>query len=127
MNNQKYIVFLLLGTAFLVSISLRGLIIPVLARLEVGDPLVIGGLSATTLAALGLGAALFVLLNRHRKVVSFTDESVSELRAVFWPDKEETLRFTSVVIAVTLFIAVMLGVYDYVWAEVTRIFLFTES
>jgi hypothetical protein len=31
------------------------------------------------------------------------------------------------VIAVTLFIALALGLYDYLWAEITQIFLFTES
>jgi preprotein translocase SecE subunit len=84
-------------------------------------------INATTVAAIILGILLFVLLNRHRKIVVFTDESVTELRRVFWPDKEETIRSTTVVIGVTLFIAFMLGSYDYVWAEVTQLLLFTKS
>jgi preprotein translocase SecE subunit len=127
MNNQKHIVLTLLAIAFLVSVSLRGLLIPVLARMEVGDPLLFNSINATTVAAIILGILLFVLLNRHRKIVAFTDESVTELRRVFWPDKEETIRSTTVVIGVTLFIAFMLGSYDYVWAEVTQLLLFTKS
>jgi preprotein translocase subunit SecE len=127
MNNQKHIVLTLLAIAFLVSVSLRGLLIPVLARLEVGDPLLFNSINATTVAAIILGILLFVLLNRHRKIVAFTDELVTELRRVFWPDKEETIRSTTVVIGVTLFIAFMLGSYDYVWAEVTQLLLFTKS
>jgi preprotein translocase SecE subunit len=127
MNNQKHIVLTLLAIAFLVSVSLRGLLIPVLARLEVGDPLLFNSINATTVAAIILGILLFVLLNRHRKIVAFTDESVTELRRVFWPDKEETIRSTTVVIGVTLFIAFMLGSYDYVWAEVIQLLLFMKS
>ena len=74
-----------------------------------------------------IGIGGFLLLNRHPAVVGFTNEAWTELRRVFWPDKEETVRSTTVVIGVTLFIAFMLGLYDYVWAEVTRLFLFTKS
>ena len=127
MNNQKYIVLTLLGIAFLVAISLRGLAIPLLAKWEYGDPLLFNTIHATSLGALVIGIGGFLLLNRHPAVVGFTNEAWTELRRVFWPDKEETVRSTTVVIGVTLFIAFMLGLYDYVWAEVTRLFLFTKS
>ena len=84
-------------------------------------------MNATSLAAILIGVSSFILLIRHRSVVRFTDESWTELRRVFWPDKQETVRSTAIVIFVTLFIAFMLGLYDYVWAEVTKVFLFTGS
>jgi preprotein translocase SecE subunit len=127
MNNQKYIVLTLLGIAFLVAVSLRGLTIPLLAKWEYGDPLLFNLIHATSLGALIIGVGTFLLLNRHPLVVGFTNEAWTELRRVFWPGKEETVRSTTVVIGVTLFIALMLGIYDYVWAEVTRLFLFTKS
>jgi preprotein translocase SecE subunit len=127
MKNQKYIVMILLALSFLVAISIKGLTVPVLAKYEIGDPLLFNSLNTTSVAALVLGIGSFVLLNRHPIVVGFTNECVTELRAVFWPDKEETIRSTTVVIGVTLFIAFMLGLYDYVWAEVTQLLLFTES
>ena len=117
----------ILGIAFLLAISLRGLAIPVLAKFQFGDPLLFNTINATTLAAIVIGLSTFVLMIRHRAVVRFTDESWTELRRVFWPDKQETVRSTAIVIFVTLFIAFMLGLYDYVWAEVTKVFLFTES
>jgi preprotein translocase SecE subunit len=116
-----------MGIAFLVAVSLRGLTIPLLAKWEYGDPLLFNFIHATSLGALVIGVGTFVLLNRHPAVVGFTNEAWTELRRDFWSGKEETVRNTTVVIVVTLFIALMLGIYDYVWAEVTRLFLFTKS
>jgi preprotein translocase SecE subunit len=85
------------------------------------------GLQATVWGTLFIGLVTFVVLNRHPKVVSFSDASITALREVVWPDRGETFKFTNIVIAVTLFIALALGLYDYLWAEITQIFLFTES
>ena len=126
MKNSKSIVFILLGIAWLVAVALRGLAVPVLARFSVGDPVVMG-FAASTLAAILLGVSVFVILNRHPLVVSFTDEVIEELRRVTWPDKDDTVQSTIVVVGVTLFIAGALGLYDYVWAEVTQVVLFTKG
>jgi preprotein translocase SecE subunit len=126
MNNQRYIVFTLLSIAAIVGVSIRGLSVPLLTRLDVGDPRVFG-LQATVWGTLFIGLITFVILNRHPKVVSFSDASITALREVVWPNREETIRFTNIVIAVTLFIALALGLYDYLWAEITQLFLFTES
>lgn len=126
MKNSKSIVFILLGIAWLVAVAIRGLAIPVLARFSVGDP-VIMGLTASTMAAILLGVSIFVVLNRHPLVVGFTDEVIEELKRVTWPDKEDTVQSTVVVVGVTLFIAAALGLYDYVWAEVTQVVLFTKG
>jgi preprotein translocase SecE subunit len=126
MNNQRYIVITLLSLAAVVAVSIRGLSVPLLTRLDVGDPRVFG-LQATVWGALFIGLVTFVILNRHPKVVSFSDASITALREVVWPDREETIRFTNIVIVITLFIAFALGLYDYLWAEITQLFLFTES
>lgn len=99
---------------------------PLLTRLDVGDPRVFG-LQATVWGAVFIGLVTFVILSRHPKVVSFSDASITALREVVWPDREETIRFTNIVIVITLFIAMALGLYDYLWAEITQLFLFTES
>ena len=126
MKNSKQIVFILLATAWLLAVSVRGLLIPILAKFEIGDPLIFG-LNATTLGAIVLGVTTFLVLNRHPKVINFTDEVIVELGKVTWPEKDETVHSTVVVIGLTLFIAAALGIYDYVWAEVTQLVLFTES
>ena len=67
------------------------------------------------------------MMNRHPLVYSFSDESVTELRKVVWPGKDETVRSATVVVVTTLFIAATLAMYDFVWARVTSTFLFSEG
>ena len=126
MKNSKHIIFIMLTAAWLLAVSVRGLIIPILARFEIGDPQLFG-LNATSIGAIILGTVTFLILNRHPKVVTFTDEVIDELRKVTWPEKDDTVHSTVVVIGLTLFIAGALATYDYVWAEVTQMVLFTES
>ena len=78
-------------------------------------------------AVLGLlaGALTFFILMRHKAAVQFTDETITELARTTWPDREETIRSTTVVILTTTFIAISLGLFDFVWKRVANIFLFT--
>jgi preprotein translocase subunit SecE len=125
-KNTKTIAFILLALSWLLAVALRGLAIPVMAKFEMGDP-VIGFMSASAMAAIFLGLGTFVALMRNTQVVTFADEVIEELNKVTWPEKDETVNFTVVVVGVTLFIAAALGLYDYVWAEVTQMVLYTAS
>jgi len=125
-SNQRYILLGFFGTAAFLGFAIRGLAVPLLARLEVVDPAV-GPLAGTDMLGVLVGVATFLIMNRHQKIYSFTDESVTELRKVTWPSKEESIRSTTVVIITTLFIAFTLAFYDYVWGRVTKVFLFTEG
>jgi len=125
-SNQKYILLGFLGTAAFLGFAIRGLVVPLLARLDVVDP-VFGPLAGTDFLGLVCGVVIFLGMNRHQKVYSFTDESVTELRKVTWPGKDESIRSTTVVIVTTFFIAATLAFYDYVWGRVTKVFLFTEG
>lgn len=127
MRNQKYIIMTFLAAGVLVGFSVRGLAIPLLARMEVNDPMLLDVVNATSLAAIVIAVLTFLVLNRHPLVVRFTDEVVSELRRVTWPDREETLRSTTVVIGTTLFVALMLALYDYAWGTITKVLLFQEG
>ena len=126
MKNTKTIAFILLGLTWLTVVALRGLAIPVLAKFEVGDPIV-GFMSASALVAIILGVVTYIALMRNTRVVQFADEVIDELNKVTWPEKDETVSSTVVVVGVTLFIAAALGLYDYVWAEVTQIVLYTDG
>jgi preprotein translocase SecE subunit len=127
MRNQKYIIMSFLSAGVLVGYSVRGLAIPLLARMEVNDPMLLDVLNATSLFGIVLGVMTFLVLNRHPLVVRFTDEVVTELSRVTWPDREETLRSTTVVIGTTLFVALMLALYDYAWGAITKVLLFQEG
>lgn len=51
----------------------------------------------------------------------FTDEAVAELKRVYWPSRKETTSFTWVVLAVVGFVALYLGVIDYVISLAMRL------
>ncbi len=44
---------------------------------------------------------------------SFLDDVVNEVKKVHWPTRQETFAFTGVVIIVVAFVAVYLGLVDY--------------
>ena len=126
MRNQRYILLGFLSVATFFGFAVRGLAIPLLARMEVVDPH-FGPLTGTALLGILVTVVIFLVMNRHRVVYSFSDESVTELRKVVWPGKDETVRSATVVVVTTLFIAATLAMYDFVWARVTGTFLFTEG
>ena len=127
MDNQKYIILSFLGAAVLLGTSVRGLVVPLLATMELGDPRLFGFVDASALGGILLGVGTFFGLNRNRAAVLFTDEVVSELRKVVWPDKQETVRSTIVVVSFTVIVAGALGLYDYIWAGITREFIFSAG
>jgi len=127
MRNQKYIIMSFLSAAVLTGLSVHGLVVPLLARMEVNDPMLLGLINASSLGGIALAVVTFLVLNRHPLVVRFTDEVVSELRRVTWPDREETIRSTTVVIGTTLFVALCLAMYDYAWGAITKVLLFQEG
>ena len=126
MRNQRYILMGFMSVAAFLGFAVRGLVVPLLARIEVVDPQ-IGFFSGTDALGIIVGVVTFLVMNRHPVVHGFSDESVTELRKVVWPDKEETVRSATVVVVTTLFIALTLAMYDFVWARVTSTFLFSEG
>jgi preprotein translocase subunit SecE len=111
----------------LLGASVRGLVVPLLASMEVGDPRILGFVDASALGGLVVGIATFFTLNRNRAAYRFTDEVVAELAKVVWPDKQETVRSTLVVVSFTVIVAGALGLYDYIWAGITREFIFSAG
>jgi len=45
---------------------------------------------------------------------TFVSEVIAELKKVYWPPRSETFAFTAVVMVVVVFVAVYLGVVDWV-------------
>lgn len=50
-----------------------------------------------------------------QRVITFIQEARHELRRVNWPNRQETIRLTVVVIALSLATALFLGVFDFVF------------
>ena len=65
----------------------------------------------------GIGVALALILNQT--VTAWATEVANELKKVTWPTWEETRLGTIVVIITSIVMALVLGLFDYVWAFVT--------
>lgn len=77
--------------------------------------------NATTIA---VGAGLVslitgVLTYRSKKVHGFVTEVCVELSKVTWPTRKETWAQTIVVLIVSVIAAVILGVFDAIWSQIT--------
>jgi hypothetical protein len=62
-SNQRYVLLGFLGTAAFLGFAVRGLVVPLLARLEIVDPQ-IGFAAGTDLLGLTVGVVTFLVLNR---------------------------------------------------------------
>jgi len=49
------------------------------------------------------------------KIIDYLKETKGELKHVSWPTRKQTIYFTIVVIAISLFTAAFLGFFDFVF------------
>jgi preprotein translocase subunit SecE len=125
MSNQRFIMLVFLAAAVVVGVTLRSVIMELLPVLGLPDLTLFHVISVSTASASVLAIiALFVLL-RRREAVSFVDEVITELRRVTWPGREETVNNTTVVIGVVAVLSSVLAFYDFLWAKVTGLLLFS--
>ena len=53
--------------------------------------------------------------------VQFVREVVTELKRVTWPTRDETVKLTAVVIAISLIVAVFIGGLDAILVKITTL------
>jgi len=58
-----------------------------------------------------------------QKIKSFFKEVLVEMKRVSWLSRKEVVRYTLIVLAVTVVVAVFLGGLDYIFMEIIRKFL----
>lgn len=61
--------------------------------------------------------------NIFSKIGPFFKEVYLEIKKVNWPTKEETIRYTMVVIGVSAAVAVFLGGLDFIFSRLLDIFI----
>ncbi len=57
------------------------------------------------------------------KIVEYLKETRGELKHVSWPTRRQTIVFTMVVILISIGVAVFLGFFDFIFAEILRKFV----
>jgi preprotein translocase subunit SecE len=56
-------------------------------------------------------------------VIKYLKETQAELKKVNWPSRQEATNLTLIVIAVTAFMAALLGLIDYIFAKLFELIL----
>ncbi len=125
--NQKFIYLFFVSMAILLGATFRSATISILNMIEQPDLLVGGMLSLSALIGAASAVIGFFVALRNAQAVSFTDQTIIELAKVTWPDREETVNSSMVVIIATLIMASSLAFFDLFWARITNLFLFTEG
>lgn len=56
-------------------------------------------------------------------IKKFFAESRQELRHVNWPTRSEAVRLTSIVIGISLGLALFLGLFDYIFTDIIKMLI----
>jgi len=62
-------------------------------------------------------------MNFFTKITTFLKEVRLEIKKVNWPNKQETLRYTLIVVGVSLAVAVFLGALDFIFNRLINTFI----
>jgi len=53
-------------------------------------------------------------MNIFQKITTYIKDSIVELKKVTWPTKKQTINYTLLIIGISLVLAALIGIADYV-------------
>lgn len=118
MNLQRFvnIAYVLAGLlTWVISATIFGGILDVISR-DFDKPLIGTDFLRSDLLGLVAGLAVGIALKLNRNVNTWGLEVANELKKVTWPSWEETKLSTVVVIITSIIVAIILGMFDALWA-----------
>jgi len=59
-----------------------------------------------------------------KKIIIFLKEIKTEIKKVNWPTKKETIRYTLIVIGISIAVAIYLGGLDFIFTTILNKFIF---
>lgn len=127
MENQRAVAVLFVIGSILAGVFARSLVLAIMGYGSYPNPLLGGLVPLSTLIGVIVAIVSMAVLLRNEKASVFTDSVVAELRRVTWPTREETFGNTGIVVGATIFFATLLSAYDFFWAKLTGIFLYTTG
>ena len=74
-----------------------------------------------SIAAAVIATVVGVVMYRSDKYYGLANEVTSELKKVTWPTAKEVRAATTVVIVMAILSAIILGLFDFVWSNVTEL------
>jgi len=58
------------------------------------------------------------------KIGKFLSGPMSEIKKITWPTRKETIKYTFTVIAICIFVALILGLFDLLYMRLLESFIF---
>ncbi len=124
MQHQRFVMLIFVVAAMLLGSAVQAASVSMFERFAIVDLRLAGLVNLTTVLSFGSAVALFVGLIRSSQAVQYFDEVVDELHKVTWPTREETLRAATTVVFTALFVALLIGGYDFLWKSVADLVLY---
>ena len=62
-------------------------------------------------------------MNKIKKSIFFLQEVKTEIKKVSWPTRKETIRYTLIVIGISMVLALYLGFFDFIFNFLLRNFI----
>jgi preprotein translocase subunit SecE len=69
------------------------------------------------------GAVAKATAKKENVVIKYLKETRAELKKVNWPSRQEATNLTLIIIIVTTFMALLLGLIDYIFAKLFELIL----
>lgn len=123
MSNQRAVNFSLIAFAALLVFIAYKLVDQLWVYLELQDSNLLGVVTIPGIIGAVIGIGVTAVLRRHPVPNTFLVEAAEEIRQITWPTKQEVMDSTRMVIIATIFLAVVLGVFDLVWAKIAKLIL----
>ena len=123
MSNQRVVSFAYFLLAVVILVVMQQLLAQVWLQFQWPDRQFFGQFGYPWVVALVITVIGMVVVLRNERVNPFLLEVVGELKAVTWPTRQETTSHTMVVIVTVLVLSLILGVFDAVWAKVSKFLL----
>lgn len=71
----------------------------------------------------GAGIICFLILFMNKRIHTWADECVTEVRKVVWPSRKDTVAMTMVVCVMVLMAGLGFGVWDFFAAKLIKLFV----
>ncbi len=122
MDPKRMVLIFYVLAALALGVFLEKILGLVFSYARWNDPAVFGeDWTLTTVLGFAIAAIAAVVAWRTPKTQTVSLEIASELKKVTWPTLRETRAATVAVVIATFAAAIILGVFDYVWARLSSL------
>lgn len=64
-----------------------------------------------------------IKLINNMSLETYIKDTKGELKHVTWPNREQTINFTIIVVCLSVFVGVMLGFFDFIFTSLFKMFI----